>query len=252
MTPSPNPTTNLAGMLTKEDNTQPMFKTKSVHVRKSRLALRAASLALGGALMLPAVSAFAATTYTATDNDTFWTLSKKFGVPLQQLMNANPRIDPLNIYQGLKLTIPAPQSASAKPAQTNAVYTAKQAAAPSDSEPTVTTASGQALAYSKVLNVKATAYSAAPEENGGWGAVDYFGNPLKLGTIAVDPKVIPLGTKLYVTGYRYDGLPLGGMIAKATDAGSAIVGNRIDIFIPDSPQQVAAFGIQNVKVYVLK
>lgn len=51
------------------------------------------------------------------------------------------------------------------------------------------------------MNVKATAYSADPSENGGWGAVDYFGNDLELGTIAVDPSVIPLGTKVLVTGH---------------------------------------------------
>ena len=200
---------------------------------------RAAALALGASILLPSVSAFAATTYTATDDDTFWKLSKRFHVPLDKLMNANPNIDPLNIYAGLKLTIPSGTQANAK---------TRVAAAESR---TVTTASGKTLAYSKVLNMTATAYSSDPRENG-WGAVDYFGNPLKLGTIAVDPKVIPFGTKVYITGYDFNGLPKGGMIATASDAGSAIVGNRVDIFIPGSMDYVNQFGIQNVKLYILE
>jgi 3D (Asp-Asp-Asp) domain-containing protein len=212
--------------------------------RKSKLALRALSLALGGALLLPAVSAFAAGSYTATNNDTFWTLSKKFGVPLQQLMDANPNVNPRNIYSGLKLTIPAKTAA----ARTMIAATPSSAAA----SKTVMTSTGQALTFSKEIEMKASAYSSAADENGGWGAVDYFGNPLKLGTIAVDPKVIPLGTKVFITGYDFDGLPDGGLVAKATDAGGAIVGNRIDIFIPGSSAKVSTFGFQNVKLYVLK
>lgn len=212
-----------------------------MNIRKS-LGLRAAVLALGGAMLLPAVSASAATTYTATDDDTFWKLSKKFNVPLHQLMAANPKIDPLNIYAGLKLTIPT----VAKPAaQTGASAAGKVTAS------SVKTTGGKILSYSKALTVKATAYSASIEENP-WGAVDYFGNPLKLGTIAVDPNVIPLGTKVYITGYDFDGLPAGGMIATATDAGSAIKGSRIDIFIPGSREKVSQFGFQYVKLYILK
>lgn len=94
-----------------------------------------------------------------------------------------------------------------------------------------------------------TAYSAAPEENGGYAGLDYFGNQLQVGTVAVDPNVIPLGTKLYIEGYRYDGLPQGGMYATATDIGGAIKGKRMDIFIPASPGDIRNFGIQQIKVY---
>lgn len=222
------------------------------------LGRRALVLALGGTILLPAVNAFAAASYTATDNDTFWKLSKKFGVPLQTLMQANPKVNPLNIYQGLKLTIPS--AAQAKPAGSGAAaaskvtankVTANKVTASAVAAKSVTTSSGSILAYSKVIDMKATAYSASNEENG-WGPVDYFGNPLKLGTIAVDPKVIPFGTKVYLTGYSFGGLPAGGMIATASDTGSAIVGNRVDIFVPGSRQQVAKFGFQQVKLYVLK
>ena len=211
---------------------------------------RTAALLLGGALLLPCVSsltAHAATPYKAKEGDTFWLLSKQFGVPLQTLMDANPKIDPLNIYAGLGLTIPAAKEATAVKKQAAAVAPAPAA----QQGQSITTMAGETLTFSKVLNVTATAYSDAPEENG-WGAVDYFGNPLKLGTIAVDPKIIPFGTSVCITGYDFSGLPQGGMVAKATDSGSAIKGNRIDIFVPGAPSFVNKFGLQNVKVYVLK
>ncbi|WP_438446616.1 stalk domain-containing protein [Gorillibacterium sp. sgz5001074] len=97
----------------------------------------------------------------------------------------------------------------------------------------------------------ATAYSASPSENGGYGAVDYFGRPLQLGTVAVDPNVIPLGTRLYIEGYSYNGLPAGGMYAIASDTGSAIQGNKVDIFLPGSRDNSLKFGMQQVHVYKL-
>lgn len=104
----------------------------------------------------------------------------------------------------------------------------------------------------EAADFKATAYSAAPEENGPWGAVDFFGNPLQLGTVAVDPAVIPLGTKLYITGYNFKGLPPEGLEAIATDTGSAIKGKRIDIFIPGPAAKVRKFGFQDVILHILK
>ena len=116
----------------------------------------------------------------------------------------------------------------------------------------VTAANGKTYHYNKQLSMKATAYTAAASENGKWGAVDYFGNKLKVGTVAVDPNVIPLGTKLYITGYNYSGLPKGGMLAVASDMGGAIKGNRIDVFVPDSSSEAQAFGFQQLKVYIIE
>ncbi|MCP3774799.1 stalk domain-containing protein [Paenibacillus sp. MZ04-78.2] len=114
-----------------------------------------------------------------------------------------------------------------------------------------TASKAPAPAYSKMIEVKATAYTASPAENGGYGPVDYMGNPLKLGTIAVDPSVIPLGSKVLIKGYSYKGLPADGLYATATDTGGAIKGNRVDIFLPESRAQAKLFGMQNVQVYVL-
>ncbi|MUT67578.1 3D domain-containing protein [Paenibacillus sp. NEAU-GSW1] len=208
--------------------------------------LSIATAAIGLTLLLAAGPVSAATkTHTAVEGDTFWKLSKKYNVNLTQLMKANAKINPLNIWAGMKITIPSTvHSSAAKKTNTASATTLKAQ--------TVTAANGKIHTFSEQLQVKATAYSAAASENGKWGAVDYFGNPLKVGTIAVDPNVIPLGTQVYITGYDHNGLPIGGMVAKATDTGGAIKGNRIDIFVPGTSAQASNFGIQNVKVYILK
>lgn len=177
---------------------------------------------------------------------------------MNKLMAANPSINPSNIYAGLKITIPGVQSqsagvASAAPAKKESAATTTASASKLKvmSTGNVVEAWGKTFTYSKTINVKASAYSASASENGKWGAVDYFGNPLKLGTIAVDPKVIPMGTKVLVTGHNHDGLPDQAFVATATDQGGAIKGNRIDIFIPGSAANAKSFGFQDVKLYVI-
>jgi 3D (Asp-Asp-Asp) domain-containing protein len=140
----------------------------------------------------------------------------------------------------------APAAAQPK-AATEAKATAKQ---PSTNQPVVTVA-GKEIKPAKTIAAVASAYTGSAEENGGYAGLDYFGNTLKVGTIAVDPKVIPLGTTVYVTGYTFDGLPAGGMMAVASDTGGSIKGNRIDIFVPSSGEQAKLFGYQNVTVYVV-
>ena len=111
---------------------------------------------------------------------------------------------------------------------------------------------GQTYDYTQVLEVKASAYSDDESENGCAGGVDACGNPLVLGTISVDPKVIPLGTKAVVTGYDANGLPEQCFLATARDTGSSIKGNKVDIYIPGTKEEAQKFGIQNVTVYILK
>lgn len=162
----------------------------------------------------------------------------------------------LTSRQAQSVEVSAAQSTS-QTAQNSARSQAKKKAtssstiASSASRNTVTVA-GRAYTYKKVLQMRATAYTADPSENGTWGAVDALGNALKLGTVAVDPNVIPLGTKLFITGYQFEHLPNGGYLATASDTGGAIKGNKIDLFIPVSKETGNSFGNQNIKVYVLK
>ena len=63
------------------------------------------------------------------------------------------------------------------------------------------------------------------------------------GVAAVDTRVIPLGTKLYVEGYGY---------CIAADTGGAIKGNRIDLcYGTHSAVLASGFGHKNVKVYII-
>lgn len=99
--------------------------------------------------------------------------------------------------------------------------------------------------YKQVKNITATAYAPGPHDNGKWGNLTHIGTQVRPGVIAVDPKVIPLGSKLYIE------FPDGnGMYGVAEDTGGAIKGNRIDIAMW-TVAQAYDFGIQNVKVYVL-
>lgn len=93
--------------------------------------------------------------------------------------------------------------------------------------------------YKKVMTMTCTAYSA--------GGTTASGLPAKWGVIAVDPRVIPLGTKVYVE--TTDGKYIYGT-AIAADTGGAIKGNIIDICV-NTRKEAYAFGRRQVNVYIL-
>ncbi|KUO78401.1 MAG: hypothetical protein APF81_16875 [Desulfosporosinus sp. BRH_c37] len=102
---------------------------------------------------------------------------------------------------------------------------------------------GQQLDYKKVIKVKSTAYYAV---NGIGKTYTSTGarairNPEGYSTIAVDPKVIPYGTKLFVEGYGF---------AIAADTGLAIRGNWIDVFF-NTYREACNWSVKYVKVYIL-
>jgi 3D (Asp-Asp-Asp) domain-containing protein len=103
-------------------------------------------------------------------------------------------------------------------------------------------AASAAKAEGKVLTVSATAYTAYCNGCSGITAtgIDLRSNPNQK-VIAVDPSVIPLGSKVYVEGYGH---------AIAGDTGGAIKGNKIDLFIP-SKDAALQWGRKQVKVTVL-
>ena len=109
------------------------------------------------------------------------------------------------------------------------------------------------LTVTRVIHLTATAYGATAADNYPYGPTDAFGAPLKPGDVAVDPSVIALNTKLYVTGYKTPNLPQGGELAVARDTGGAIKGNRIDMYVNSTNQSlINSFGIQQVVAYILK
>lgn len=108
----------------------------------------------------------------------------------------------------------------------------------------LTTSSGKALPYSKVLTCTATAYTT---ERQAW-KITATGTTARQGAIAVDPSVIPYGTKMYIVSA--DGSITYG-IATAEDCGGAIKGNKIDLFF-DSYDECIQFGRRPCMVYILK
>ncbi len=103
----------------------------------------------------------------------------------------------------------------------------------------------ETLSYSEAILMEATAYTFG--SSGSWGDVTATGKEVKVGYVAVDPKVIPLGTELYIT--FPDGSACYGF-ATAQDTGGAIKGNKIDLFFNTS-EECFAFGRRDVMVYVL-
>ncbi len=115
------------------------------------------------------------------------------------------------------------------------------------------TSRGDTLRFSKVMNMRATSYTASFADTGKHPGDPYFGITAtgvkaKRGIIAVDPRVIPLGTRVYV---EVPGAGADYGYAVAADVGGAIKGNKIDVYL-DSSGAVSAWGVKKVKVYILK
>ena len=91
----------------------------------------------------------------------------------------------------------------------------------------------------RALYVSATAYSAHDPGNGNHTAT---GTLVRRGVIAVDPAVIPLGTRVFIPGYGE---------AVAEDIGYAISGNRIDVAF-DTHAEALMFGRQNLEIFIME
>ena len=114
------------------------------------------------------------------------------------------------------------------------------------------TSRGEVLRYKKVIDMRATAYTASLKDTGkspgdpGFG-ITRTGIRAKKGVIAVDPKVIPLGTRVYV---EVAGSTPDYGFAVAADTGGAIKGSKIDLYYDDQ-SYVDRWGVKRVKVYIL-
>lgn len=125
--------------------------------------------------------------------------------------------------------------------------TAKTAQASNISSSTISTSNSNAvgtvagMSYTKVLTGSATAYTADA------GALTSTGIPAYVGGVAVNPNVIPYGSKLYIVadGYTYG-------YATAVDTGGALMSGSalVDLYM-SSYDECINFGRRNVKVYVL-
>jgi 3D (Asp-Asp-Asp) domain-containing protein len=102
------------------------------------------------------------------------------------------------------------------------------------------------------LTCQATAYDLSFESCGkypgepGYG-ITASGTYAKVGTVAVDPRVIPLGTKMYIVST--DGSYVYGYCT-AEDTGGGIKGNKVDLFY-NTRNECMQFGRRSVRVYIL-
>lgn len=87
----------------------------------------------------------------------------------------------------------------------------------------------------KIENVRAVSYHFSGNPRG------VYGLPCQYGTVAVDRKLIPLGTKLYIEGYGY---------AIANDTGTAIKGKTVDLYM-EKYEQCLLWGARKTTVYIL-
>lgn len=112
--------------------------------------------------------------------------------------------------------------------------------------------SAKSFSYSRVITCSASAYDLSYESCGKYpGDPNYgitaSGMKAQYGVVAVDPSVIPLGTRLYIESV--DGTWTYGYCV-AGDTGSGIKGNRVDLFY-NSRGEALAFGRRQAKVYIL-
>ncbi|MGH0635639.1 cell wall-binding protein EntC [Bacillus pacificus] len=141
----------------------------------------------------------------------------------------------------------AAKAREAAKAQAEAEAAAK-AQKPATQQPVAKETETSAPSSSRELRVVATAYTADPLENG-YKAGDQVKSALghnltanpNMKLIAVDPSVIPLGSKVWVEGYG---------VAIAGDTGGAIKGNKIDVLMPDKGTS-SNWGRKTVTVKVL-
>ncbi len=102
---------------------------------------------------------------------------------------------------------------------------------------------GEVVRFQRAVEVLSTAYCpctkcCGPNASG----ITRLGLPATKGVIAVDPRVIPLGSRVYVDGYGF---------ALAADTGSAIKGDRIDVCFA-THDEALRWGMRNLKVYIIE
>lgn len=107
---------------------------------------------------------------------------------------------------------------------------------------------GKGFSYSRVLNVTATAYDPSPSTNAGYTKTAYGLTP-QYGVVAVDPNVIPLGTRLYIESSDGGASWVYGYCI-AGDTGGAIKGNKVDLCY-NTKAECIQFGRRSATVYIL-
>ena len=108
----------------------------------------------------------------------------------------------------------------------------------------ITLPTGEKLTYTDTMQVRATGYT---HTDAGCDMITSTGTTVRIGTVAVDPRYIPYGTRMFIVSN--DGSYIYG-ISVAEDCGGAIKGDRVDLYFPTT-RECFQFGRRNCTVYFL-
>ena len=189
-------------------------------------------LLVGQELLIPSVNGLI---YTVKLGDTLFDIASFYQIDVQSIFAfaSNGIASADTIVEGMVLLLPGAVLGPPIPAAVAAVGVTT--ASDSSSHPT-STPDGE-LQCARTLTVWATWYTAA---SAGGSGVTYTGTTVQKGTVAVDPSVIPLGTRMYIPGYGY---------GVAEDTGGAILGNMIDLGY--GPNDIWDWGSRYVDICIL-
>lgn len=109
---------------------------------------------------------------------------------------------------------------------------------------TITLPTGEVLTFRDTMQVVATAYTHTDE---GCDFTTATGTTVRVGTVAVDPRMIPYGTRMFIIAN--DGSYVYG-VSTAEDCGGAIKGNRVDLYYP-THNECVQFGVRDCTIYFL-
>ena len=118
------------------------------------------------------------------------------------------------------------------------------AAAPVIGDGYILLPTGEMLTFTGTAQVRATAYT---HTDAGCDLITATGSTVHVGTVAVDPRYIPYGTRMFIVAN--DGSYVYG-ISEAEDCGGAIKGDRVDLYFP-TYEECMQFGWRKCTIYFL-